>query len=867
MKKSIDKSIDTISRDKLCIGCGVCKSSCPSDAIDIKYNEFKEFNPFVDPEKCTNCGICKQVCPMEPNYLSGKINRAISQKEHFGLHNSISWVGFQTKKSKGYVESASGGILSTLITNLIVKKEIDAVIHARQLAGDNNSPYFEACVSTTVEEINNNRSSFYAPIEFSKVLTSIKNNEKLQKIVIVATPCVISAIRKLHRIDLQLKKKQILFFALVCSHNVNGQFSDHLSNFLASNNQSKRKLKFRDKEGISSAGNFNNSVTFQNGNKTAISRYNSPFSIYWRSHAYSLNGCNYCPDFWGEDADASFKDAWGIPLIKKEGETAFAIKNNELIRFIENLEKEELISIRPIDTKKFANSQERTFLDKTDFIETRARKHVSLKTKVKQSHNFFDYFILSIVFFIKLHFQNKSKKLFLKNRIYPSRIIKFLSFFIEYGEKFILIKRRFQKKRKPTKEIIYTSGFGYRNIGDEAQLETNLQLWENIAPEYKVTILSPNPDYTRRIHGNYDILLASRSSFLGITGYDYFGLGETKYFYSYYWIRKQVIWINAFFMKFLTRAPFIGPESSILLKRLKKADLLHIGGGGLFTGKTQSRLYDLTLMIRIATFLKTEVILSGHNIGIWNNFRQKNALKKIKYSKIIGLRDNSGSIDALKKLKIYDDSKVIPLFDDALFCEGLPKENLAQQLEKQGINTKKKYIAINCYSTPETINNVITAIQGITSQLNELTEEYEFIIVSTHPVDDIINDYFRSKLPGSFILKHNDNTPLVVSCFQHAHICITVRHHPIIFAMSGCVPTISFTFDDYYELKNFGALNLFGQGKQVFKYDPKKFETTFKALLDNTINHRDSISEEIKKHLEKFSKQKGYIIKRYLNSL
>lgn len=863
MKTNILKVVN----NNLCIGCGFCKAACRDGAISIVQNKYKEIIPEVDNEKCTGCELCLKVCPMEVVSLTSKINRAIKLGSEFGLNAShSSWVGHQKNNEEEYINSSSGGILSALLCKLFENKEIDAVIHAKQLFGSNNSSYFKSHISYDIDSVNSNRSSFYSPIEFSGLIGDILANDKIKSLVFVGTPCVISAVYNLGNINKKFRDKIKYTFALVCGHNVSGQFADHISNSLSNDINLKRKLKFRDKEGISEAGDFNNSVEYQDGTKKLISRHLSPYTLYWRMNAYGLNGCNYCPDFLGEKADASFKDAWGLQLVRKEGETAYRIRNNRLKEILTQMEKENLISTRTISNKQFATSQEGTYYDKVDYIEARARKHPALKKGIKKKLKLIDRSLLLFVFRIKKTVQNKSKKKYLKGKIYPARKLKLLSFFVEYLQKFVLIRRKFKVKRKPYPEVLYTAGFGYRNIGDEAQLHTNLQLWKKLAPEYKITILSPRPDYTRAVHGNYDVIPASRVSFFGINGFDYFGIGEKKLFYPYYWLRLQLIWINAIFVKLFGRAPFIGTDSAILLKRLKKADLFHLGGGGVLTGKTRSRMYDFTFLVRLSAFFNTEVILTGHNIGIWENFRQKNALKRLKRARYIGLRDNSGSVDALKKIGIYQQDKVFPLFDDALFCEGMDKDLLFKHLESQGLNMEKKYIAINCYSTPKIEKEVKEAINSIASHLNEIKNKYNFVIISTHPLDDKVNYYLKSRLPEAIILSHNDSTPMVVSCFQNADMCLTIRHHPIIFSMSGAVPTMAITFDPYYELKNRGALDLFSQGDMVLSYDKEKFENDLSKLLKHTISNRDEISSVIERHFSEFKKKEGLIIKNYLES-
>lgn len=42
-----------------CIGCGVCKSGCPVEAIN-------EGSPYsIDAGKCISCGLCATNCPVQ----------------------------------------------------------------------------------------------------------------------------------------------------------------------------------------------------------------------------------------------------------------------------------------------------------------------------------------------------------------------------------------------------------------------------------------------------------------------------------------------------------------------------------------------------------------------------------------------------------------------------------------------------------------------------------------------------------------------------------------------------------------------------------------------------------------------------------
>ena len=44
-----------------CLGCGVCVSVCPAEAIALNENGVAE----VDETRCLGCGACADACPQE----------------------------------------------------------------------------------------------------------------------------------------------------------------------------------------------------------------------------------------------------------------------------------------------------------------------------------------------------------------------------------------------------------------------------------------------------------------------------------------------------------------------------------------------------------------------------------------------------------------------------------------------------------------------------------------------------------------------------------------------------------------------------------------------------------------------------------
>jgi coenzyme F420-reducing hydrogenase beta subunit/polysaccharide pyruvyl transferase WcaK-like protein len=870
MTNKLINNVNITVQDNLCIGCGMCKLSCNYNAIKIDFNKNKEYNPIIN-ENCTECGLCYRVCPMSVENLNSRINAAASKGTIYGLEKSVGIFKGHELNYDNYIKSSSGGILSALLKYLLDNNIIDTVIHAEQLYGNNDDKLFKASISKNSKEIDDKRSSFYYPIEFSDVLESVKNDNSCEKIAFLGIPCVLSGLKNLRKHDKIIDEKIRFSFALICSHNTSAQFTNCLVDSFDLKKNEKIKFKHRDKTGIQNAANYNNSITFKNNEIIDKSRNKTPYTLNWRSYSYSLNGCMYCPDFWGKDADAGFKDAWSFNLDRKEGETVFYVNNNELFSIVNQLQEKNIILKSDVSTEQLIKSQKDTLIHKTTYIESKQKRHKALR-KAKKSKQIIKYSLIE-KFFLFFDYNLKKRKIKSSKFLYrnfklriPQFMLKLPAFFIRKISVYLSILSLIKEQQYPF-EVIYTAGYGYKNIGDEAQLSSNLAIWKEIAPKAKLTLLSPNPDYTRETHGNYEVIKATRNTFWGYHGIEYAGIGNTKFFKYLFKYKLLGLRLNAFFIKHFSTSFFISPESSYLLKKLKTAKVLHIGGGGFLTGKTASRLYDNMGLIRLANYFDTDIILSGHNIGIWQNKSQKRIAKQLKKAKLIGLRDNENSIKGLKEVGVFAKEKVFAFFDDALFCEPASKNELASYFNQNQISIDEKYILVNAYFFKNTETIVKETLEKLAIQLNEINKQkkYNIVLLSMHSSDLPALQFLESKLTSTAkIFSHDDNFRIVISLIQNAELTITMRHHPIIFSMAGGVPTLSIVFDDYFKHKNIGAMKLFDQEKYVHLYKDL-FDETFKQQLIKVINERNNISKIIEQHVDQYRSQKGYIIKKYLS--
>ena len=362
-----------IVNKKRCCGCGVCASSCPIDGcISIKFDKNREYLAQVDHEKCINCGKCLKVCPDDYTYFD-KIVKKLSQKNNDFISNELigpyykNYVGYVTQ-TKGRLQSASGGLLSELLIYLMKNSEIDGAAVAIP-TDPSSGKLFECKIVRSVEEIKSSRGTKYYPIEYSKVLNEIKGSEG--RFAVVGTPCVINAIRKLEYINKDFRGKILYYLALVCGHNVSAAYTEFLIKKNEILYETVKKVKYRDKKGITNASNFSLMIDSSQG-VTRFPFFNTDFGLSWYNLMFSLNKCLYCPDFAGIFSDASFADAWLPEYIKDvRGTSIVIVRDQRVDNILKKMIDSKYIYLQSISLEKVINSQKQQIKFKQEDIKCR----------------------------------------------------------------------------------------------------------------------------------------------------------------------------------------------------------------------------------------------------------------------------------------------------------------------------------------------------------------------------------------------------------------------------------------------------------------------------------------------------------------
>lgn len=364
----------TVEKD-LCINCGLCKYTCPKNAIELKENNYKEYTPVINRKKCIDCSLCYNVCPNTPEKMKNealKCKKALSRTS-FGSEgfHYLAWDNNNQKRLK----SASGGAITKLASYLLENKHIDGVIHIERIFSSKGKPHYKACISKTLEEIDleERKSSAYQPIDFSEILAQAEEGKTY---LITATPCVIRGIKNLNT------KAKFITCALICSHNTNTSFADYLADSL-NIKEHDYYINFRNKDNIDNANMYNTHFYTKEMDIIKKNRFLTGWTSMWRKHYFAMNACLYCSDLWGREADISVKDAWGKWAKEdKLGKSIVIIRDKNLKNIFTNCGLE----IEDLEPNLFEEHQKATSIYKQSEAYNKNFRPIFSKNNIKNGH-------------------------------------------------------------------------------------------------------------------------------------------------------------------------------------------------------------------------------------------------------------------------------------------------------------------------------------------------------------------------------------------------------------------------------------------------------------------------------------------------
>ena len=399
------------------------------------------------------------------------------------------------------------------------------------------------------------------------------------------------------------------------------------------------------------------------------------------------------------------------------------------------------------------------------------------------------------------------------------------------------------------KYILILGGYGYGNTGDEAQLNESIKLMNNNFKDYDIIVLTPNIEYTKKSHNIENADLAPREAFFNSKSPD-----------TIYWIknkkeeklmikRMKKIYTLALLKKYF-RVKIKDEKIERLISLIKDADLVYYSGGGYLTGMTLSRLFDGCLFISICKLFKVPVVLSGQTIGLFrNNFDKRISKRAFNYAKIITLRDPEESPKALDSIGIKNYQV---MFDDALFCDKWENSNDINDLLKYAGIKEKDFICFQMHFWGvKTQEDKIKLLDNLKYCIKIIKNTFKNIPILLFPM--VESDYreemeFLDFLNGEeniFLLKYDYDFRKIRAIISKSLFCITMKHHPIIFAIGEKKPVISLAYSKYYIHKNEGALKIFGLEKYNINIEDKDFENIFAQRLNSINKNYNLITKEL----------------------
>lgn len=343
------RTVEDISKWRLCVGCGACAYICPEKKISLQNNVDEGIRPLLKNTECGSCYDCLEVCPgyrithQWHEYERGKENHWIAKS--WGLITDV-WEGYAVDSQIRF-QGSSAGLVTALALYCLEKMHMSGVVH---IGADPDTPWQnKTYFSKRREELLSRTGSRYSPASPCELFGSIESASA--PAVFIGKPCDISALRKTASKNKRLEEKIGCVIGIFCAGTPSTKATLELLRNNSINPSEIRRLRYR---GLGWPGNFS---VWNDGEDTPC--LTMPYMEAWGFlQQFRPYRCYLCPDSTSEFADISCGDPWYREnKSDKEGFSLVCTRNNNGQTIINNAIRDGYIILEKVSPKLLLDSQ------------------------------------------------------------------------------------------------------------------------------------------------------------------------------------------------------------------------------------------------------------------------------------------------------------------------------------------------------------------------------------------------------------------------------------------------------------------------------------------------------------------------------
>jgi len=419
------------------------------------------------------------------------------------------------------------------------------------------------------------------------------------------------------------------------------------------------------------------------------------------------------------------------------------------------------------------------------------------------------------------------------------------------------------------------------NLGDEAILSSNVQIFKNSLSDCKIIVLSPLPEETGKAHNVF-----SKPNFMALVGKWSKIRGRLKVI----WLGLRLLW-NAKRLKNGKRLKLLNRNEAEFLRAFLDCDVFFIVGGSNFNDISPwGGLFSRGIQITLAKILGKPVFLGAQTVGPlrkkWTKMFTRIILEK---PDLITLRD-SNSYFLLRKIGVKN-PRIKVVSDDAFDIKPIDQEKAIELLLKEKIDIRKLneigIITVGFNARPwwkrrvrawkrkrsEKIKNVLLKIVDFFMRDKRFYlvfvptsyREYSRGFDDAEGARELIQ---RLKLSEDKVkvLENKYNWQEIRAILGLFDLVLAVSYHSAVFAMSMGTPTIGLYQDEYYRMKLQGLFKM--MNVEEFAIDITK--TTIKEIvpkINQLLECRDEMREELSRETNQIKSNTCFAAKQLIHYL